>query len=170
MNKEKCLVSMDGNRFPISKILLTWNLAFRLIITLLIGWWGYGIVIAFSNDSVALVFFLVIFFFMLLIIWISFLKMTYEVILDEKEIIFKSLIRTVRMDLSELISIKDEKGGRYTRYSSEKRSLLMTSRIKRAEELDSIIETINPRAQSHHFSKAKKVFRTLSYSNISALI
>jgi len=155
------MVGMGGNRFPISKIPLIWNLTFRLVITLLIGWWGYGIVIAFSDDSVALVFFLVILFFMLLIIWIPFLRMTYEVILDEKQIIFKSLIRTVRMDLSELISIKDEKGGRYTRFRSEKNSILTPSRIKRAEELDSIIKTINPRAQIQHFSKAKKFLRPL---------
>ena len=152
---------MGGHRSPISKIPLIWNLTFRLIITLLIGWWGYGIVIAFSNDSVALVFFLVIFFFILFIVWIPFLRMTYEVILDEKQIIFKSLIRTVRMDLSELISIKDEKGGRYIRFRSGKRSILIHSRIKRAEELDFIIKTINPPAQIQHFSKAKKILRPL---------
>jgi len=164
------MVSMGGNRFPISKITLIWNLTFRLIITLLIGWWGYGIVIALSNDSVALVFFLVIFFFMLLIIWIPFLRLTYEVILDEKQIIFKSLIRTVRIELSELISIKDEKGGRYTRFRSGKSSILMPSRFKRAEELDSIIKSINPRAQIQHFSKPKKILRPLAGVAVVLLI
>jgi hypothetical protein len=152
-------MSMGGNRFPISKIPLIWNLTFRLIITILIGWWGYGIVISFSNDPVALVLLLLIFIFMLLIIWIPFLRMTYEVILDETQIIFKSLIRTVRMEVSELISIKDEKGGRYTRFRSEKSSILMPSRIKRAEELDSIVKSINPRAQIQHLSKSKKILR-----------
>lgn len=150
---------MGENRFPISRIPLIWYLTFRVIITLLIGWWGYGIVIGFSNDSVPVVFFLLIFFFMLLIIWIPFLRMTYEVILNEKQIIFKSLIRTVRIELSELISIKDEKGGRYTRFRSGKSSILMPSCIKRAEELDSIIKSINPRAQIQHFSKSKKILR-----------
>jgi len=150
---------MEMKGFPISKIPLIWNLTFRLIITLLIGWLGYGIIISFSNEFVPLVFLFVIFFLMLLIIWISFLKLTYEVILDEKQIIFKSLMRTVRMDLSEIISIKDEKGGRYTRFRSGKSSILVPSRIIRAEELDSMIKTINPHAQIQHFSKAKKILR-----------
>lgn len=142
MKEYENIVIMDGKRFPVGEMRLAWMFTLRLIITLFIVQWGYGLVFIFSDDVVLFVSVLLILSFILLAIWIPFLRMPYVVIVDEKQITFKAFIRTVRMDLSELIGIRDERAGKYTRFSLKNKSMLVPLPIKEAEELDSIRETI----------------------------
>ena len=106
----------------------------RLIITLfIVVQCGYSFVFVFSDDVVFHLSFLIIFSFILLAIWIPFLRMPYVVIIDKKQITFKAFIRTVRMDLSELIGIRDERAGKYTRFSLKNKSMLVPLPIKEVE-------------------------------------
>ena len=144
MKEDENIVIMDGKRFPVGEMRLAWMFTLRLILTLFIVQWGYGLVVKLSDDLVLFVSALLILSFILLAIWIPFLRMPYVVIIDEKQITFKAFIRTVRMDLSELIGIRDERAGKYTRFSLKNKSMLVPLPIKEAEELESINETIYP--------------------------
>ena len=148
---------MIGHRFPISIIPILWHVVFRLGITVYVVGATYGIL--FSDLIVDYVTLLVcmVLLLILLITWIPFLRMPFEVLVQKKQIILKAYIRTVRMDLDELVSIKDEKGGRYTRFLSKRHSVLMPARIKEVAKLDSMIKTISPHVQITHYSLAKKI-------------
>ncbi|MGB6279106.1 MAG: hypothetical protein WBG91_02705 [Syntrophobacteria bacterium] len=175
MIEDEKTVIMEGKRFPVGKVRLAWMLTPRLIITLFIVQWGNGFVLIFSDDVILLVSVFLIFSFILLAIWIPFLRMPYVVIVDEKQITFKAFIRTVRMDLSELIGIRDERAGKYTRFSLKNKSMLVPLPIKEAEELesigetiypvkeaeelDSIIKTVNPDVKIDRLSKSSKILR-----------
>ena len=146
-----------GHRFPISKIPILWHVLFRLGITFFLAGPTYGILASDLTDGYVTLLVCLILLFILLITWIPFLRMPYEVLVQKKHIILKSYIRTVRMELDELVSIKDEKGGRYTRFLSKRHSVLMPARIKGVPKLDSMIKTISPHVQITHYSQAKKI-------------
>ena len=176
MKEDENTVIMEGKRFPVGKMRLAWMLTPRLIITLfIVVQCGYSFVFVFSDDVVFHLSFLIIFSFILLAIWIPFLRMPYVVIVDKKQITFKAFIRTVRMDLSELIGIRDERAGKYTRFSLKNKSMLVPLPIKEVEELestgetvyqlkedeglDSIIKAVNPDVKIDRLSKSSKILK-----------
>lgn len=124
---------METKKFPISRGSIIRNFLFRLIMIPLIIFILFSLMVVAYFRIPTSNFFLTLFLASIVvlgIIGLSFLRMTHDIFLDGQQLTFVSFIRNIRMEIGDLISIKDVKGGVYTKFKSKERSVLSLSNIK----------------------------------------
>lgn len=102
-----------------------------------------------------IVFSLLLIIFILIIIWLPFLRRPYEIVLIDRQLMFKSPIRTIKMEVGDIISVKD--GSDFIRFKSKKRSIRSISSIKKWDELIKTIESINPAVEVRRAESLRRV-------------
>ncbi len=100
--------------------------------------------------------------FLLAIIWLRFLRRPYEIVVDHKQLTFKAPLRTVKVNVGDLTSVRDIYGGFFTRFKSKKKSVDAIN-IREWDELIKIIKSINPAVEIKRYSKVVRMLGTLIY-------
>jgi hypothetical protein len=98
--------------------------------------------------------------FILVIIWLPFLRRPYEIVLVHKQLAFKSPIRTVKVNVGDLISVRV--GVLYWSFffKSKKKSIEVMNISewdKQWDELIKIIKSMNPAVEIKRYSKAGRM-------------
>ena len=97
-----------------------------------------------------------------IIIWMPFLNRTYEVEIENNHIIFKALLKTVRLELAQLKSVKDVMGGSKIRFEFEKGMVILTpATITRRDAMDRMIIGIQPDVEIQHLTAAQMAKKSL---------
>jgi len=138
---------METKEFSISRFSISWRLALRLIIAAV-----FLLTYLFDKDLFILVIAC------LFLAWtVFYLTRPHTIILDDNEIVFRSLLfKDIRIDVDHLISIKDEGGGWYARFRSEKISLTTLSGIKNRSGLLKYIHSLNSNIEIKQASGTRK--------------
>ena len=76
-------------------------------------------------------------------LWLRFLRLPYKITVSRGQLIFRSPIRTVKMEVGDLISVYISKS-RYTFFKSKRQSIRSISNIRERDELINIIKSENP--------------------------
>jgi hypothetical protein len=132
-------------RFHISKVLFISPAIAALLLTFLTVIQIVDCLLRIGTDRPFLFPFLVLLILILISswLWLRFLRLPYKITVSHGQLIFRSPIRTVKMNVGDLISVYISKS-RYTLFKSRRQSIRSISNIRERDELINIIKSANP--------------------------
>jgi hypothetical protein len=110
--------------------------------------------------------------FFVTIIWLPFLRRPYEIALVHKQLTFKAPVRTVKVNVGDLNSVKDRCGGffiRFKPFTSINQSVDVIN-ISEWDELIKIIKSINPAVEIKRYSKVGRMIGMWIYPVLMTLL
>jgi hypothetical protein len=146
---ERKLKTEESKSFPISKVSIIRSALIPFLPALFL-------ILLTVMDSLEIGPALLIPVFFLAIIWLPFLRRPYEIVLVHKQLTFKAPIRTVKVNVGDLTSVKDRGICFFIRFKSNNKSVDVIN-ISEWDELIKIIKSINPAVKIKRYSKVGRM-------------
>ncbi|MCX5855369.1 MAG: hypothetical protein NTZ24_12520 [Deltaproteobacteria bacterium] len=156
---EKKSLTEESKNFPIPKVSIIRSALIPFLLTLLVILFTVPLILR-SPEIINPALLIPVFF--LTIIWLPFLSRPYKIIIVHKQLTFKSPIRTVKMNVGDLTSVRDIDLGFFARFKSKKKSVDVIN-ISEWDELIKIIKFMNPAVQIDRRSKVGRIIGKCLY-------
>lgn len=150
------MTAMESMQFNISRSLVIRSLVLRILLTLPALLLLYQFIALFITtqtrwDGEAILI-LVLFGLAVIILWISYFRIIQKIAVTSNEIQALSSLHTARMEIYDLISVKEIKGGRYLLFEGVDQSIVVPNHIVKRDDLLEAVKTANTNVEIQTFA------------------